>query len=78
LDSSLPRTGSLALERDLHDLWLLANEIHLYYIILLHASHPPAAATTLLVALGGFKPTVHDALIVIIGVLIVATIGERL
>ena len=35
LDSSLPRTASLALERYLDDLCLLANEIHLYYIILL-------------------------------------------
>lgn len=33
-----PRTGSLALVRDLHDLWLLANEIHLCYIILLQAA----------------------------------------
>ena len=39
-------------------------------------SHPPAAATALLVALGGFKPTVRDTLTVIIGVLIVAKIGE--
>ncbi len=46
--------------------------------ILLHASHPPASATTLLVALGGFRPTLRDALIVIAGVLIVATIGEFL
>jgi hypothetical protein len=33
-----PRSGSLALVRDLHDLWLLANEIHLCYIILLQAA----------------------------------------
>ncbi len=46
--------------------------------ILLRASHPPASATTLLVALGGFRPTRSDALIVIAGVLIVATIGEFL
>ncbi len=28
------RTGSLALLRDLHDLWLLANEVHLCWIVL--------------------------------------------
>lgn len=33
-----PRMGSLALVRDLHDLWLLANEIHLCYVILLQAA----------------------------------------
>lgn len=33
-----PRSGSLALVRDLHDLWLLGNEIHLCYIILLQAA----------------------------------------
>lgn len=28
------RTGSLALLRDLHDLWLLANEVHLCWLVL--------------------------------------------
>ena len=28
------RTGGLALLRDLHDLWLLANEVHLCWIVL--------------------------------------------
>ncbi len=46
--------------------------------ILLRASHPPASATTLLVALGGFRLTLHDALTVSAGVLIVATLGEFL
>jgi CBS-domain-containing membrane protein len=43
---------------------------------LLKASHPPAAATTLLVSLGGFKPTVVDATQVVVGVFIVAIAGE--
>ncbi len=43
----------------------------------LRASHPPAAATTLLVALGSLK-TPQDALNVMIGVLIVAAVGEVL
>jgi CBS-domain-containing membrane protein len=42
------------------------------------SSHPPAAATTLLVALGGFRATVHDALAVIVGILIVAVAVESL
>lgn len=33
-----PRTGSLALLRDLHDLWLLANEVHLCWIVLSQAA----------------------------------------
>ncbi len=45
---------------------------------LLKASHPPAAATTLLIALGGFRPTVHDVIIIVVGVLIVAVAGEGL
>ena len=44
--------------------------------ISLDAMHPPAASTTLLVALGSFRPTLHDAALVIIGVLIVASAGE--
>lgn len=43
---------------------------------LLRAYHPPAASTTLLAALGSFKPTLQDALSVVIGVLIVAGVGE--
>lgn len=41
----------------------------------LRSSHPPAGATTLLVALGTFK-TGSDALTVVAGVLIVAVFGE--
>ena len=44
---------------------------------LLRASHPPAAATTLLVALGSLK-TLNDAVNVMIGVVIIAIIGELL
>ncbi|GAA6619516.1 hypothetical protein [Scytonema sp. NUACC26] len=33
-----PRTGSLALLRDLHDLWLMANEVQLCWIVLLQAA----------------------------------------
>lgn len=43
---------------------------------LLKASHPPAAATMLLVALGGFEPTWRSAGIIVAGVLIVAVLGE--
>jgi hypothetical protein len=44
---------------------------------LLRASHPPAAATTLLVALGSLQ-TLNDAINVMVGVLIVAVVGELL
>jgi hypothetical protein len=43
---------------------------------ILKASHPPAAATMLLVALGGFEPTWHSVGTIIAGVLIVASLGE--
>jgi hypothetical protein len=32
------RNGSLALLRDLHDLWLLANEVHLCWVVLSQAA----------------------------------------
>jgi hypothetical protein len=44
---------------------------------LLRASHPPAAATTLLVALGSIA-TLQQALIVLAGVVVTAAIGEVL
>jgi len=44
-------------------------------VLALRASHQPAGATTLLVAFGTFQ-TLHDAVIVIIGVLLIAIIGE--
>lgn len=46
--------------------------------ILLDARHPPAASTTLLVALGDFKLTLRDAVVVVAGVLLVAAVGEAL
>jgi len=42
----------------------------------LRAPHPPAASTTLLVALGSFKPTMRDTVAVVSGVLMVAMVGE--
>ena len=33
-----PRSGSLGLLRDLHDLWLLANEVKICWIVLLQAA----------------------------------------
>ncbi len=36
--------------------------------LLLRAKHPPAASTTLLVALGSFHPTWHDAWVILAGV----------
>lgn len=57
---------------------VLAMTLTMLVSLLLKAPHPPAAATTLLVALGGFAPTVNAALTVEAGVLIVAVIGEGL
>ena len=44
-------------------------------VLVLRASHQPAGATTLLVALGTFQ-TMNDAMVVIVGVLLIAAIGE--
>ncbi len=52
----------------------LALALTLLGALLLKASHPPAGATTLLVALGAFK--IEDILTVVAGVLIVAVAGE--
>lgn len=57
---------------------VLAIALNMLLGFLLKASHPPAAATTLLVSLGGFKPTVSDVTHVVIGVAIVAIAGEAL
>ncbi len=46
--------------------------------LLLHASHPPASATTLLVALGAFKPEPRTVLVVVIGIVLVSVLGEGL
>ena len=42
----------------------------------LDATHAPAASTTLLAALGSFRPTWHDGITVFAGVLAVAIAGE--
>ncbi|MBI3803108.1 MAG: HPP family protein [Nitrospirae bacterium] len=57
---------------------VLATGLMLLGVLLLRASHPPAAATTLLVALGGFKVSLHTLTVVVSGVLIVALVGEGL
>lgn len=57
---------------------VLAIVLSMLGIALLRATHPPAAATTLLISLGGFRPTAHDALTIAAGVLIVAVAGEAL
>ncbi len=46
--------------------------------LLLRASHPPACATTLLFALGGFKPTLKVVIVVVAGVLLIGILGEVL
>jgi hypothetical protein len=46
--------------------------------LVLRASHPPAVSTTLLIALGAFPVSVHTALTVVIGVILVAIPGELL
>ncbi|HLZ71807.1 MAG TPA: HPP family protein [Dehalococcoidia bacterium] len=46
--------------------------------LLLRASHPPAVSTSMLLALGSFRPTWHDALTIAVGVLVVALTGELL
>lgn len=57
---------------------VLAVALNMLLGFVLKASHPPAAATTLLIALGGFKPTWQDVATIMIGVLIVAIVGEIL
>ena len=44
--------------------------------LLFRAAHPPAASTTLLIALGTFHPTTRDTVSLLIGVLTVAVLGE--
>lgn len=57
---------------------VLAIGLTLAIGLLARASHPPAAATTLLASLGGFPPTWHSGLTVMAGVVIVALFGELL
>lgn len=46
--------------------------------LLLRASHPPAAATVLLITLGGFSVSFHSAMTIMAGVLFLALLGEPL
>ena len=55
---------------------VLATVLTMIGLPLLKASHPPAAATMLLFALGGFEPNARSVGIVVVGVLIVAALGE--
>lgn len=57
---------------------VLAGMLNILAGVLLGAPHPPSAATTLLVALGGFKPNWHSVVTIVTGVLIVAVAGEGL
>ena len=47
-------------------------------LLALHVSQPPAASNTLVIALGALRPTLHDIVAMIVGVLILATCGEFL
>lgn len=55
---------------------VLAIALTMFVVMLLHASHPPAAATTLLFSVGVIEPNWKGAVAVIVGVSIVATLGE--
>ncbi len=67
-------TGILTTDRILASTFAVALTIALG--LLLRASHPPACATTLLIALGGFAPTLQVVLIVLAGVVLIGVIGE--
>ena len=56
----------------------LAIALTLLFQLLLRANHPPAAATTLLITLGGFGTSSKDITVIVVGVLIVAIAGELL
>jgi hypothetical protein len=65
---SLPRLGAVA----------FAVAATMVLQLVLHASHPPAVSTTLLVALGAFTVGLHTVVTVVTGVLLVALPGEAL
>ncbi len=75
-DPSPMASGVLAPSRLLAS--ALAVVLTIAFGLLLRASHPPACATTLLFALGGFAPTVRVVTIVVAGVLLIGVIGELL
>jgi hypothetical protein len=66
-------TGQLTLVRVLAS--TIAIGVTILLVLMFRASHQPAGATTLLVALGTFQ-TLHDAAIVVFGVLLIAAVGE--
>jgi hypothetical protein len=45
-------------------------------VLLADVAHPPAAATTLLIALGALRPTLASAASLVAGVAIIAVVGE--
>lgn len=55
---------------------VIAITLDRLFAMMLKATHPPSAATTLLIALGLLRTTRHDVLVVVAGVLIVAVFGE--
>lgn len=61
-----------------HRVWAsgLGIALVLLFQLLLRANHPPAAATTLLITLGGFNPNWKDVSTIMIGVAIIAVAGE--
>jgi hypothetical protein len=56
----------------------IAVALTILLTLLLRAAHPPAVSTSLLFALGVFRPTAHDVLVIGAGVLITACAGELL
>lgn len=55
---------------------VLAVLLSLWLQAALQARHPPAEATTLLVALGALKPDLHTVLTIVGGVVLVTLLGE--
>jgi hypothetical protein len=55
-----------------------AVAITLFVQLLMRAYHPPAAATTLLITLGGFAVSWHAVVVIAVGVLVVGFAGEGL
>lgn len=55
---------------------VIALALTLLVQIPLRASHPPAAATAMLIALGGFSLNGRDMLILAAGILLTAALGE--
>jgi hypothetical protein len=73
---ALPSSGHVTAMR----VWtaVLALALTAGALILCRARHPPAASTAVIVALGGFHFSVHDAVAVVAGILLTAVIGECL